>query len=489
MPDAIKLYNTYSGARETYVRNSEAVARLTLPDIADERYASNYMVSTTMPRSPYSTNTANTDGIFNNSGTMAISGLAASLHRVIFPNQADWFKLSLDETMTQTLLGQGINQTDIDTALQIKTRSVKRLLANMNFQSMVGRIFQRILIEDNVIVVVTPDGIRAVPLKSGYIRRESGKLRWVGWREEMYDEDGKPTNVYYVADYRTGLCWMQREGSTRSTRLTNLNTNRVFVVNSHVPDWGSYVTSYAFKHYGLIYTLNNLSYNLMRAASIASKSIMVIDPNSGLTPQQIAGLQGGSCIVGEASAVQWITSTMKISDWQWTMNYIAELQQRLNRAFALDLMNLQFAQPRTATEVQAITSQIDSQVASIASSISDSFAKPLVGACLDILAETEGGNDLLANLRPVITSGTSAFDSLVEYQKLLQGLAAVSQFDPNLPQRIDSVRLLQTFSNATGINTDDFIIEPPPAPVAPVAPPTTSYAPATPAQFIPQQGF
>lgn len=487
MPDVIQIYNTYVGGRQTYLQNSEAVSRLTIPDITDERYASHYMIANTIPRSPYSTNTSNTDGIYNNSGSLAISGLAASLHRVIFPNQADWFRLSLDEKMTQTLLGQGIQQTDIDSALMLKTKSVKRALANMNFQSAIGRIFQRILIEDNCVVVVTPEALRAIPMRNAMIRRENGKMRYVGWHEEIVGDNGMPTKMYYLADYSSGICWQQREGAQKATRVSDLNPNRVFVVTSHTPDWGSYVTSYGFKHYGTIYTLNNLSYNLLRAASIASKSIMVIDPNSGLTPQQIAGLQGGSCIVGEASAVQWISSAMKINDWAWTQNYIAELQMRLNRAFALDLLNMQFQQPRTATEIQAVTAQIDSQVASLASSISDSFAKPLVGAILDILAENEGGADLLANLRPVITSGTSAFDSLVEYQKLLQGLAAVSQFDPTLAQRIDSIKLLQTFSNATGINTDEFIREAP----AQMAVQQPSYAPAQTAAFLPpqQQGF
>jgi len=381
-------------------------------------------------------------------------------------------------------LNAGVQQSDIDDALTIKTNQIKRLLARMNFQSAVGRIFQRIIIEDNVVVVVTPDGIRAIPMRNAVVRREAGRLRYVAWKEEVTLANGNVESLYYLADYAENVCYTQRGSSNRAQRVSDLNPKRVFVVTSHLPDWGSYSTSYAFKNYGLIYTLNNLSYNLLRAATIASKSIMCIDPNSGLTPQQVATVQGGSCIVGEASAIQWISSGIKINDWAWVQNYINEMQQRLNRAFALDLLNMQFNQPRTATEVQAVTNAIDSQVASLASSIADTFARPLVAAAMDILNTTSPSTDLLANTTPVITSGTSAFDNLMEYQKLLQGLAAVAQFDPTLAQRIDSVELLRTFSNATGINTEQFVREiEPPANLA-----AAPMAPTNPAAFLPQGG-
>jgi len=456
MANPKKIYEACSAERQQYLASAETLANLTLPDLLAGYSMGGYTITNTPTNA-----VSNNGGIFNNAGTQAITGLASSLQNVLFPSNVDWFRLSLDTAVKNSVMANGVSETDIDNALSEQSKLVKEFLSNINYQSVVGRIFNRLLVEDNVVIIVTKDGIRSVPMRNAGIKREEGKLRFVAWWEEATDENGKVEKIYYLVDYKTNEIWKQEENNQRAKKITSgLSAKRVFVSTSSIPDNGSYCCSYGYRHYGLIYTINNFSYHLMRAASIASKSILFIDENSGLSPQQVTSLQGGQAIVGNATALTWLDSAQKITDWSFVQQYVENLKQQLSKAFALDILNFtQFPQPRTATEIAAISTSLDSRIASLAQSVQTTFVKSLVSAVLDILAEQGIFPDLLKNINPVVTSGTSSYDRQQEYQKLLQGLAVISQFDPSLSQRIDSIKLLETFTAVTGIDTESYIRE------------------------------
>ena len=107
--------------------------------------------------------------------------------------------------------------------------------------------------------------------------------------------------------------------------------------------------------------------------------------------------------------------------------------------------------------LKAIGQAIDSRIASMAQTVQNTFVKNLIQAVMVILANKGISPDLFANVTPVVTSGTSALDRQLEYQKLLQGLSVLAQFDPTLAQRIDSLKLLETFSAVTNIDTSTYI--------------------------------
>jgi len=459
MANARAMYDACVTERQNYLAAAESLACITLPDLMPVYNISRYTVSSR------ASNVAgpSSESVYNSSGTQAITGLASSLQNLLFPSNIEWFRLSLRPDIQANLMAQGVSEVDIDNALSQQSKMIKNFLTSINLQSSVGQIFNRLLVEDNVLVIVTEDGIRSVPMRNCGIKRIGNRLRQISWFEVELDDKGQEERIYYYIDYEKNEIWSQSERDQRGRKVTRgLTPKRVFVVSGSIPDTGSYVCSYGYRFYGLIYTINNLSYHMLRAASIASKSILFIDENSGLTPQQVTSLQGGQAIVGNAAALTWLDSAQKINDWSFVANYLEDLKSQLARCFALDILNYQSVggvQPKTATEVQAIGAAIDSRIASLAQTVQNTFVKNLIEAVMDILSEKGIAPDLFANVTPVVTSGTSALDRQMEYQKLLQGLSVLSQFDPTLAQRIDSLKLLETFSSVTNIDTTSYIRE------------------------------
>lgn len=455
MTSAKAMYDLCVSERQNYLTTAEALATITLPDLLAPYNVSRYTITN---RPANGSQGINAESPYNSAGTQAITGLASSLQNLMFPSNIEWFRLTLTSEMENNLLAQGIAQQDIDNALTAQSKSIKNFLTSINLQSSVGQIFNRLLVEDNVLVVVTEQGIRSIPMRNCGIKRIGNQLIKVSWFESIPDEKGNEQKIYYYVDYDKGEVWRQADGEQKSRRV-RLSPKQIFVVSGSIPDTGSYVASYGSRYYGMIYTINQLSYHMLRAASIAAKSILFIDENSGLTPQQVVSLQGGQAIVGNAAALTWLDSAQKINDWQFVSAYMEELKNQLARAFALDILNFQpmGAQPKTATEVQAIGQAIDARIASMAQTVQLTFVKNLIEAVMAILASKGISPDLFANVTPVVTSGTSALDRQLEYQKLLQGLSVLAQFDPTLAQRIDSLKLLETFSAVTNIDTSTYI--------------------------------
>lgn len=459
-----EIYQSGVAERSEYLDNAEALAVITLPELRVKGSASSFSINKVYDEK----RKGRVAAIYNNAGTLALAGLASTMQAVHFPNQVDWFRLSFDASMEAALIRKGItNQQKKDEAIRITSNRVKEKLAQLNYQAAVGRINLRLLVEDNVLVVVDSEQIRVMPLRSMTCRRYGGKLAWVCYLEQV-QKDGSATeleNQYTWIDYQNGEVWQQKE-SAKQARRVRMSPKQAFVVTSTVPEDTNYVCSFGFRHYGLIYAINNFSFHLHRAAAIASKAIMLIRPESGLTADDFADLQGGMALEGDPEAVAWLNAGMAINQWEWVMNYINELKQQLSKGFALDLLSQPyFAQPRSATEVALINQSVDQHVASLAQTTQNTLVKPLVEAVLEVLKQepkNPSEPDLLEELTPIVTSGTSQFDALVQFQKLLQGFAMAAQFDNTLVARIDSLKLLQKWASITGVDVEDYIRELPP---------------------------
>lgn len=337
---------------------------------------------------------------------------------------------------------------------------IKEFLATLNYQSQIGRVLLRVIVEDNVLVIVDDDMMKTVPLRNFIVKRLNGKPRYVCYTEDVIKESdpSQTEKIFTYVDFDKNEIWQQKESNKNAKRVKG-ESKQYFVVTSYIPEDGDdYCCSFGFRHYGLIYAINNFSYHLHRAAAIASKSIMCIDPNSNLTPETVQGLQGGQAFVGRPTDMQWLESTQKISDWSWVQTYLEQLKMQLSKSFALDILNQpQTVQPKSATEIQIMAQAVDSHVASLAQTLQVTLVKPLVEACLAVIKTQTGLPEIFNNITPIVTSGTSSFDAMVEYQKLLQGFATVAQFDPTILQRIDSVKLLETWSSFTGLNTNNYL--------------------------------
>ena len=474
----IELHNTCQAEKLPFLQAVELVEALAAPSLLANNHI--YRNSDLSPNSDGSasqnsrvSNSGKKFGRYDVAGVQACSGLASSLQYTIFPSQVDWFKFQLSESDKKALLANGATLVNIEAALSVKELEVKHLLAELNYQSAVGGALHRTVVEDNCLVIVTERGIRSIPFRNIGIKAYGGEIKYITYAEEVEDPktEGKCINQYTYVRYPdidkpndNGEVYQQLEGEQIARKITKgINPNRVFIVYGSHPD-GSYVESYAVKHYGLINEINQIAYDLSIARSIALKAIMFLDdPSEQITPSTISNMKPGDCLLGNANSVGWVSAAAKISEWSWCQNSQMELKQQLAKSFALDILNYtQFNQARSAAEINALTNSIDSKVASFAQTIQATLAPKLITACLDILAERDikngtGTGDLLKNITPVITSGTSAFNSILEFQKLIQGLQTVATLDPTLGQRIDSVAILKTFAAATGINTDEYI--------------------------------
>jgi hypothetical protein len=253
-----------------------------------------------------------------------------------------------------------------------------------------------------------------------------------------------------------------------------MDADQAFIVTTSIPDDSNYVSSFGLRHYGLIFAINNYSYHLHRATAIASKSILLIRPESGLSADDFADIEGGMALEGDPESVGWLNSAMNISQWSWTMNYISELKLQLSRGFALDILSQpQFAQPRSATEVNAVQESVERSVATLVQTIQETFAINLVKAALAVIKKRPASSeDFLSEITPIVTSGTSRFDELINFQGMIQGFALSAQFDPTLAQRFNGEAILKKYASIIGVDVTDYLRPLSPEAPQPLAPQT-----------------
>jgi hypothetical protein len=461
-----QVYDSGCSERDEYLQKADALARLTLPELAPLGRGGNVSHSGIQNVSgPYHHDLPQP---FSAAGTSAVTSLCSTMLSLLFPLNVPWFEVRVVDSTTLALAEAAGQAAGLDGALaDLEHRMLDRLMADQYHAHLLEALF-RIVIEGQVIVQKLPNrkGLRIIPLRSFTVKRFNGELYFTCFKEEMPnpDQPDKSECLYTYVDYQKREVWQQVGDQGQATRVA-LRSGDFIVATTRIPTMENYSTGLALRFFGAIYNINQMSFDMTRATSIAAKALLLINPESGFTANDIAKAVSGQALIGPEGmsaeqCFQWFSAAMKLNEWNWVYLALASEKQELAKNFALGLTQ----QPglntdrQTAESVRRLTQELDASVGSHAQVLQVTLQRPLAEAYLS--DELGAAPDVLQKLKPIVTSGSSAMSRLAELERLIQWVGTFLS-DPTFAQQIDTMSLFRHGAKIIGVPVDSFIRQAP----------------------------
>lgn len=459
-------YESLTFRRQQYLLNAEQLADNTLPWLKPRGFRGSGFTDLQMANSmPYYQNVVKP---YSNAGGQAISSLVSSMQATLTPAGADWFDLRVPNEIRMKLPPDAQKQSDQLTAV-LKQNIIDKM-SDHGLYAEIGPMMERLFVEGQVVIHVSEDELRVVPLRSFVTRRSNGKLRHM-IMEEIVGQQGDGDNatpiiLYTKVDYENKKVYQQRS-TAKEARLVKDTIDQYIVVVAIQPQVEDYAIGYAWQYFGTIKAINDNTKASMAIIKWCAINAVFVDPTSPTGPRDLLDMieQGKNVMSGDVEAFKMFTclGAGKAQELAIIAAEIQRLQAELNRAFLTGIFPQ--GEPTrervTAQEVTFRTSQLDGATQSLASTLMMSLQKPLVQAYMYVLKidKIKVGN--IEAIKPIILAGSNKLSKMVQINGLLASLQTVEQVIPGFGNAIDARALFQKLWQANGLIDGDSVLKSP----------------------------
>lgn len=451
-------YDMQSQVRRTYIDRGDALARISLDEFAPD---------TSNTGSQLENNNSGTikqtlQQPFSTINTSAFTGLAGSIHSVMFPVNTRWQAYGLASQLDLLLDGNPDISDDIKEKLDRLLDATEALMDQHQFDAHSYNIILRTLIYGQVLVCIEEDSIRIFPIHDFVSYWYRGKPAWAVIKEQYVDSEDmdNPDILYTKIDWRKGTIHQQLSSDEVVTqistdespiegRVPESSVKQYFIVTTNIPVSGEhYAFSYGMRYFGALNHLNEITGSLQDGAHQAAKNNPVINKSSamnGITPAIYSKSRPGQILVGDANDVKWITSGAKLSEWNWIgNNYIPGLKEDIAKAFGLGLLQRpeMMSGQKTAYEISALLNELTSQIGSHIQTLAMTFQQKAAEGYLAIIQRMQiraqalrGEEPTVVPVVPYVTAGLSVYAKEAEFQKYQQLVFGLMQTNQEFAAR------------------------------------------------------
>lgn len=464
-----ELYNKLSGYRDSWLCDAEESERLTLPSLRVRGHAHEHkgeLIRAEQNPRPYT-----------NVGRDGVHTLANTILTLLFPLDIRWFRLKIDENQKQALLDEGVYQSEEE--IEEALRAIEdRMIAKMDdhfLRSNLHQLLKRNLVEGNNVLHlyierdnqrnIIESGLRVVPLRSMVIRRRHGKPTKLVIEDQYETDSGEIRRLYTTVDYQDGKVKQFEDGTNRvNDKAINDQTSFYIPVTSSMPTIEDYADSYIFELLGDLNLHNNLNKSVDEGVAMAAFILLANqEDKSGLSLHDLQQMKSGEAFEGQVSGgvadgIGVVSTGVIANNMSFVVQWMQEIEARLTKQFAglLSAITENFTQPRTATEISRLSSELDTFAAGLGSIYNANLQRPLAQAYLD-LVQLESGGQGSTVIRPTIVAGNSQLSRLQELSKFLQAISTQLQMNPEFAYEIKWRQVWDRVTNALGIDTDDVL--------------------------------
>lgn len=503
--DIFNLYKDCLTERDEYLDEAQQIAELTIPTLMPRSTKGSSVHSSRIGTASYASK-PKLNRPYSDAGARALKGFASTLVSTLSPANVRFFRLISDPSIP-------LNESQTKQVSEIfraQEQRIESYLAHHNFYAFSNSCMRRLLVEGQEGIKVDADkGFMNYPLRAIATKRHFGRLIYAIFEEvktvKDEDEDGKykavPQLIY--VNYQTDEVWTQVKGQERAKK-TDESAKQYIVAVSDLPVDENYARAFYSDHLGLLAAINQHSKDLLSAeASAAWKPVIWSGPPE-ISVKQVAEIESNEVArFDDPNWISWVTTGGAISDWQFIWTMLKEKEEIIQYISASGLAS-RAGQIQTATEVNAIRSELDSLVGSTAQVISESYYKAVIVAVMYVLniqeelmqAFAENGVNVSKEfieklVQPIVVSGTPALAREQDSQRLISGIGSLTAtFGPNATSIFDLRAVAKEFLDGLRINTEGLLTEPvqiPPEIMAQLPPEVQSLPPEQIMQYIQSQ--
>lgn len=377
-------------------------------------------------------------------GARGLNNISAKLLTALFPPNTSFFKMEVDALTAGEITQQEGMKDEVDAAFLQLTRRVQTDIEARALRSDLYEYFRLLTLSGNATLYIPEEGrARVYRLDRYVVKRDAGGnlLEWIGLDTiarnslpdeirnsipqaeqgqedkdlELYtrvwlDQDG----VYQVHQEVSDVVIAGTEGSFEKDILP-------FIVGRYNKSSGeSYGRGLIEEYLGDLVTLESLAKSIREFVAVASRIIPLVNPNSTLTPKQLAAAKNGDILRGDSQDVTYL-QVERYNDFRVAKELIDALKQSLAFAF---LMNTAIQRPGervTAEEIRYMARELEDTLGGVYSVQAVDLQLPLARVLMDQLARRGELPDLPKNITtPRVVAGMDALGRGNDLSNLLQ---------------------------------------------------------------------
>ena len=210
------------------------------------------------------------------------------------------------------------------------------------------------------------------------------------------------------------------------------------------------------QYLGDLRSLEGLTQTIVEGAGVAAMHLFGLRPGSTLKVEDLNNAGNGEFVLGDLEREISTLQVNKGADLQVPMNLIAQLEQRLAKAFMLMGGQIRDSERTTATEVRATAAELEATLGGVFSVLAAEFQAPMIRL---ILQELEP--DVLKFTVPSVTTGISAISRERDFTNLNTMLQSIAQLGPDvIAQYLDIPAYLTQVATSLGMDANQIVKSP-----------------------------
>jgi len=456
-------YTKMERDREQYLERAREVAKLTIPHLYPPTGANE---ATEYP-TPY-----------QSVGSRGVTNLASKLMLALFPPQAPFFRLDVDELVYKQIEGDPNQKATIEQGLAKIEKAVMDSIESNNDRVAVYEALKHLIVSGNVLLKMSEDGLRTYPLNNYVVKRDpQGKILKIIIKEgispntlseklrrnigDKLNDETKSLNLFTCIYREKKRFYVHQEIGKQKVfeKYYDLDKLPFIALRFNRIDGMNYGRGHCETFEGDLRSLEGLTRAILEGSSASSKMLFMISPNGSTRASSIAKAPNGAIIEGNAQDVS-VLQANKFADFRVGYEMMGRIEQRLQFAFLLNASVQRQAERVTATEVQLIANELNDALGGVYGILTTEFQLPYINTKLNMLKEQK----LLPNLpkelvKTKIIVGMEALGRASDRLRLLQFMSDLANTlgADRLAQYINLDDAIKKFAVANGIDTGGLI--------------------------------
>ena len=459
-------YNKLELDREVYLARARDCAELTIPTLFPPKSSN----AATEYRTP-----------FQSIGARGVMNLASKLMLALFPPQAPFFRLSMDDLVFKQIEADPEQKQTLEEGLAKIETAVMDNMEVSNDRVSIYEALKQLIVSGNVLLKLTDRGLRVYRLENYVIKRDPqgavlkiiikeslnpatlpDKIRKAILENKDEDYDKDKDLVLYTCITREPKNYKVMQECNKKIILTSeykIDSFPYIALRFNRVDGMNYGRSHCEAYLGDLKSLEGLTKAILEGSTAAAKMLFLVNPAGTSRASSIAKAPNGAIIEGNASDVT-VLQANKFADFRIAFETSQRIEQRLQFAFLLNASVQRQAERVTATEVQLVANELQDALGGVYGVLTTEFQLPYINAKLAMLREQK----LLPNLpkdivRPKIIVGLEALGRASDRLRLLQFLSdlAGTLGAEIVAKYINLDDAIKKFAVANGIDTQGLI--------------------------------
>lgn len=475
--NASARYSALESGRQPYLDRGRQCAKLTIPSLLPEAGSSGSTNFTTPEQSL---------------GARGLNNVSAKLLMALFPPNAPFLKMEVDDLTATEMTGQPGLKDEIDKAF---SQFVRRIMTDVEARALRADLYEsfRLLVATgNATLYVPEDGRARVYRLDQYVSRRdpSGNLlEWVAKepiaRAAIPEETRNAIPVNATIQKPTASGGIQ---TAASDEMLDLFTHIVrkedgqfdiyqevggqiikgsegtylpevfpfLVLRYNKVDGEDYGRGLVEEYLGDLVHLESLSKAIREFVAISARVIPMLNPNGTVTAKDLVKAQNGEPILGNREDV-WFLQIERYNDFRVAKEMISELTQRLSFAFLMNTAIQRAGERVTAEEIRFMARELEDTLGGTYSVQSVDLQLPLARVLISHLEKRGSLPELPKNVAsPKVVTGMDALGRGNDLSNLLQWKALI--MDTPAVQDVKWDKFALRAANGLNVETEGLVL-------------------------------